>query len=86
MTAGVIGAFVALTIVAVVQYVRVRDRRLVPVMAIPVSLIGTFVVMKAMGMSINNLTLFGLVLAIGIVVDDAKKAAEAILGINRSAV
>ena len=39
--------------------------------AIPVSLIGTFFVMAAFGFSLNNLTLFGLVLAIGIVVDDA---------------
>jgi hydrophobe/amphiphile efflux-1 (HAE1) family protein len=44
---------------------------LIPVLAIPVSLIGTFAVMQAFGYSINNLTLFGLVLAIGIVVDDA---------------
>ena len=40
-------------------------------MAIPISLIGTFVVMAALGYSLNNLSLFGLVLAIGIVVDDA---------------
>jgi multidrug efflux pump subunit AcrB len=44
---------------------------IVPIVAIPVSLIGTFAVMAALGFSINNLTLFGLVLAIGIVVDDA---------------
>ena len=43
----------------------------IPVVAIPVSLIGTFFVMSAFGFSLNNLTLFGLVLAIGIVVDDA---------------
>ena len=42
-----------------------------PVIDVAVSLIGTFVVMKLMGFSLNNLTLFGLVLAIGIVVDDA---------------
>ena len=54
-------------------YVFLQDFRttLVPAITIPVSLIGTFFVMKAMGMTINNLTLFGLVLAIGIVVDDA---------------
>src|SRR3546814_9507114 len=39
--------------------------------SIPVSLVGTFAVMAALGFSINNLTLFGLVLAVGIVVDDA---------------
>src|ERR1019366_1363023 len=44
---------------------------IIPIVAIAVSLIGTFAVMAALGFSINNLTLFGLVLAIGIVVDDA---------------
>lgn len=44
---------------------------IIPIIAIPVSLIGTFAVMAAFGFSLNNLTLFGLVLAIGIVVDDA---------------
>jgi hydrophobe/amphiphile efflux-1 (HAE1) family protein len=44
---------------------------IIPILAIPVSLIGTFAVMAALGFSLNNLTLFGLVLAIGIVVDDA---------------
>ncbi|MCO8123888.1 efflux RND transporter permease subunit [Stieleria sp. TO1_6] len=44
---------------------------IIPVVAIPVSLIGTFAVMMALGFSLNNLSLFGLVLAIGIVVDDA---------------
>jgi len=44
---------------------------LLPVIDVAVSLIGTFAVMKMMGFSLNNLTLFGLVLAIGIVVDDA---------------
>jgi hydrophobe/amphiphile efflux-1 (HAE1) family protein len=43
----------------------------IPIIAIPVSLVGTFAVMAALGFSINNLTLFGLVLAVGIVVDDA---------------
>jgi multidrug efflux pump len=44
---------------------------LIPLIAVPVSLVGTFAVMAALGYSLNNLTLFGLVLAIGIVVDDA---------------
>ena len=44
---------------------------MIPILAIPISLIGTFFVMGAAGFSINNLSLFGLVLAIGIVVDDA---------------
>jgi len=43
----------------------------IPIIAIPVSIIGTFAVMSGIGFSLNNLTLFGLVLAIGIVVDDA---------------
>ena len=44
----------------------------------PVAIIGTFAVMAAMGFSLNNLTLFGLVLAIGIVVDDAIVVVEAV--------
>ena len=44
---------------------------IIPIIAIPVSLIGTFAVLAALGFSLNNLSLFGLVLAIGIVVDDA---------------
>ena len=44
---------------------------ILPMIDVPVSLIGTFAVMAALGFSLNNLTLFGLVLAIGIVVDDA---------------
>ena len=44
---------------------------LIPLLAMPVSLIGTFAVMAPLGFSLNNLSLFGLVLAIGIVVDDA---------------
>ena len=45
---------------------------ILPMIDVPVSLIGTFVVMAAMGFTLNNLTLFGLVLAIGIVVSSAK--------------
>src|SRR5262249_58802452 len=44
---------------------------IIPIIAIPVSLIGTFAFLAALGFSLNNLSLFGLVLAIGIVVDDA---------------
>ena len=47
-------------------------------MAVPVAIIGTFAVMAALGFSLNNLTLFGLVLAIGIVVDDAIVVVEAV--------
>jgi HAE1 family hydrophobic/amphiphilic exporter-1 len=64
---------VAILLVILTVYIFLQDFRatVVPAVTIPVSLIGTFAAMQAMGMSINNLTLFGLVLAIGIVVDDA---------------
>jgi HAE1 family hydrophobic/amphiphilic exporter-1 len=65
--------FEAALLVMLVIFVFLQSIRsaLIPVIAIPVSLIGTFAVMQAMGFSLNTLTLFGLVLAIGIVVDDA---------------
>ncbi len=65
--------FVAAALVTIVIYIFLQDWRatIVPVVAIPVSLIGTFAVMSAIGFSINMLSLFGIVLAIGIVVDDA---------------
>ena len=44
---------------------------LIPLVAVPVAIVGTFAVMAALGFSLNNVSLFGLVLAIGIVVDDA---------------
>ena len=64
---------IAIVLVVLTVYIFLQDFRttLVPAVTIPVSLIGTFAVMLATGQSINNLTLFGLVLAIGIVVDDA---------------
>jgi HAE1 family hydrophobic/amphiphilic exporter-1 len=64
---------IAFILVFIVVFVFLQDWRatLIPVVAIPVSLIGTFSVMLALGFSINMITLFGLVLAIGIVVDDA---------------
>jgi multidrug efflux pump len=63
----------AVILVGIVVLVFLQDWRamILPMIDIPVSLIGTFAVMAAMGFSLNNLTLFGLVLAIGIVVDDA---------------
>ncbi len=51
---------------------------IIPMVAVPVAIVGTFAVMAAMGFSLNNLTLFGLVLAIGIVVDDAIVVVEAV--------
>jgi multidrug efflux pump len=51
---------------------------LIPLIAVPVAIVGTFAVMLLMGFSLNNLSLFGLVLAIGIVVDDAIVVVEAV--------
>ena len=62
------GVLVVLVILIFLQNWRAA---IIPIVAIPVSLIGTFAVMSILGFSINNLTLFGLVLSIGIVVDDA---------------
>ncbi|MFC4699985.1 efflux RND transporter permease subunit [Glaciecola siphonariae] len=62
---------VALVVLVIVLFLQNWRAALIPILAIPISLVGTFAVMSAMGFSINNLTLFGLVLAIGIVVDDA---------------
>ncbi len=65
--------FEAIVLVVIVVLVFLQSWRatIIPLCSIPVSLIGTFAVMKAFGFSLNNLSLFGLVLAIGIVVDDA---------------
>ncbi|MEL6759523.1 MAG: multidrug efflux RND transporter permease subunit [Myxococcota bacterium] len=65
--------FEAVILVSLVVFVFLQSFRasVIPILAIPISLIGTFVVMQAFGFSLNNLSLFGLVLAIGIVVDDA---------------
>lgn len=65
--------FEAIVLVVLVILVFLQSWRaaIIPVVAIPISLIGTFAVMQAIGFSLNYLTLFGLVLAIGIVVDDA---------------
>ena len=72
--------FDAIVLVAVVVLVFLQNWRsaLIPLIAVPVAIIGTFAVMAAMGFSLNNLTLFGLVLAIGIVVDDAIVVVEAV--------
>ena len=60
-----------LVVIVVLVFLQGWRPALIPIIAIPVSLVGTFAVMAALGYSINNLTLFGLVLAVGIVVDDA---------------
>ena len=62
---------VALVVIVVLVFLQSWRASLVPLLAIPVSLIGTFAFLKAFGFSLNNLSLFGMVLAIGIVVDDA---------------
>ena len=62
---------VLLVVAVIVIFLQSLRASIIPILAIPVSLIGTFAVMAAFGFSLNNLTLFGLVLAIGIVVDDA---------------
>ncbi|SAL09467.1 hydrophobe/amphiphile efflux-1 (HAE1) family protein [Caballeronia peredens] len=65
--------FEAVVLVVIVVFVFLQSLRatLIPVLAVPVSIVGTFMGMAALGFSINMLTLFGMVLAIGIVVDDA---------------
>ena len=65
--------FITLALVIFTVFVFLQNFRatLIPSLTIPVSLVGTFAVMSALGFSINQFTLFGLVLVIGIVVDDA---------------
>jgi len=69
----VITIFIAILLVLGVVFLFLQNWRasIIPVIAIPVSLVGTFAVLYALGISLNNLSLFGLVLAVGIVVDDA---------------
>ena len=62
---------IGLVVIVVIVFLQTWRASIVPLVAVPVSLIGTFAVMEALGFSLNNLSLFGLVLAIGIVVDDA---------------
>ncbi len=60
-----------LVVIVVVVFLQGWRPSIIPILAIPVSLVGTMAVMAAFGFSINNLSLFGLVLAVGVVVDDA---------------
>ncbi len=62
---------IGLVVLVVIVFLQTWRAAIIPLVAVPVSLIGTFAVMEAIGFSLNNLSLFGLVLAIGIVVDDA---------------
>ncbi len=70
----------ALVLVIIVVYIFLQGWRatLIPLLAVPVSLIGTFMIFPLLGFSINTLSLFGLVLAIGLVVDDAIVVVEAV--------
>src|SRR6267142_2188231 len=71
---------IAVILVILVVYLFLQNWRatLIPMIAVPVSLIGTFVIFPYLGFSINTLSLFGLVLAIGLVVDDAIVVVEAV--------
>jgi len=69
---------IALVVLVVLIFLQTWRAAIIPLIAIPVSLIGTFAAMQAFGFSINNISLFGIVLAIGIVVDDAIVVVEAI--------
>jgi multidrug efflux pump len=62
---------IILVVLVVILFLQTWRASIIPLLAVPVSLVGTFAVMKLLGSSLNNLSLFGLVLAIGIVVDDA---------------
>jgi hydrophobe/amphiphile efflux-1 (HAE1) family protein len=66
-----IGEATILVVLVVILFLQTWRAAIIPLVAIPVSLIGTFFFMAAFGFTLNNLSLFGLVLAIGIVVDDA---------------
>ena len=76
----VVTLLIAIALVTVVVYLFLQGWRatMIPLLAVPVSLIGTFVLFPAFGFSINTLSLFGLVLAIGPVVDDAIGGVEAV--------
>ncbi len=66
-----IGEAALLVVLVIIMFLQTWRAAVIPIVAIPVSLIGTFFFMTLFGFSINNLTLFGMVLAVGIVVDDA---------------
>ena len=76
----VVTLLIAIVLVTIVVYLFLQGWRatLIPLLAVPVSLIGTFIFFPAFGFSINTLSLFGLVLAIGLVVDDAIVVVEAV--------
>ena len=69
---------VALVALVVLLFLQNWRSALIPLLAVPVGIVGTFAIMLGLGFSLNNLTMFGLVLAIGIVVDDAIVVVEAV--------
>src|SRR5437660_2272959 len=69
---------IALVILVVFLFLQGWRATLIPLLAVPVSLVGTFVFFPLFGFSVNTLSLFGLVLAIGLVVDDAIVVVEAV--------
>src|SRR5438094_3187452 len=73
-----LGAALALVMLVVFIFLQGWRATLIPMLAVPVSLIGTFTVFPLLGFSINTLSLFGLVLAVGLVVDDAIVVVEAV--------
>ncbi|WP_273829714.1 efflux RND transporter permease subunit [Pseudomonas sp. SBT1-2] len=80
---------VALVVLVVILFLQTWRASIIPLAAVPVSLVGTFAVMQMLGFSINALSLFGLVLAIGIVVDDAIVVVENVernIGLGKSPV
>src|ERR1700719_2586936 len=76
----IVTLLIAIVLVLLVVYLFLQDWRatLIPMLAVPVSLVGTFVVFPLFGFSINTLSMFGLVLAIGLVVDDAIVVVEGV--------
>ncbi len=73
-----LGEAFLLVLIVVFLFLQTWRATIIPMLAVPVSLVGTFAAFAALGFSINTLTLFGLVLAIGIVVDDAIVVVEAV--------
>jgi len=76
----IVALLIAIVLVILVVYLFLQDWRatLIPLLAVPVSLVGTFVLFPLFGFSINTLSLFGLVLAVGLVVDDAIVVVEGV--------
>jgi hydrophobe/amphiphile efflux-1 (HAE1) family protein len=73
-----IGEAIVLVVLVVILFLQTWRAAVIPILAIPISLVGTFFFMSMFGFSLNNLSLFGLVLAIGIVVDDAIVVVESV--------